>query len=279
MSKDQADKLNTAQSSDQDPETVEFEQTAGARLRGAREARALDLRDVARETRQSQDTLAALEEMETTHIPASILRLQARNYARFLGLPEEEIASAYAEQRGSTNAQAMPVEVAQRSFPTKIVAVSAAGVLVAALAITGVSLLLRPSAPQEVDQLAISARLAPAGVEQFELGNLSVSGDNELSLLAKRDAWIEVRGSDGTVFRSRQMSAGESYYPRLGAGWTITVRDAGAFDWRLGGDTYAAVGNDQQALYSLSVDGVHETAVAAQSAALAEASGGPAQRR
>jgi len=80
------------------------------------------------------------------------------------------------------------------------------------------------------------------------------------------------------VFRSRNMSAGETYFPRTGAGWTITVRDAGAFEWRLGDDVYAAVGEDEQALYSLSVDNVLEAAVAAQSAALAEAAG-PDQRR
>lgn len=279
MSKDQAEELNTAQPADQVDQPEEDLRSVGERLRDAREARAMDLRDVASQTRQSQDTLAALEEMETDHIPASILRLQARNYAKFLGLPEEEIVSAYAEQRGSTNAQAMPIEAERRPFPIKAVMIGGGALAAVALVVSAASLLMQPSAPQEADQLAISARLAPASTEPFELSNLTVRADTELSLRAKRAAWIEVRGSDGTVFRSRQMSAGEIYFPRTGAGWTITVRDAGAFDWQLGNEVYASVGEDQQALYSLSVDNTLESAIAAQTAALAEAASSGDQRR
>lgn len=253
--------------------------TMGERLREAREAKSLALRDVASQTRQSQDTLAALEEMETDHIPDSILRLQARNYARFLGLPEEEVASAYAVNRGATNASAMPVEVSDKKVPTRMILVAAAAVFAVGVVGTGISLLLQPAEQQSTDQLAISARLAPNTVQEIDFAAFRAEASQEFSLQATKSAWIEVRGSDGTVFRSRNMSAGETYFPRMGAGWTITVRDAGAFEWRLGDDVYATVGDDQQALYSLSVDNVLEAAVAAQSAALAEAAAGSDQRR
>lgn len=279
MSESQSDKLNAApQTASADANEAEIVKTMGERLREAREAKSLQLRDVARETRQSQDTLAALEEMETAHIPDSILRLQARNYARFLGLPEEEVASAYAASRGATNASAMPVEVEAKTVPTRMILVAAAAVFAIGVIGTGLSLLLQPATQPSTDQLAISARLAPSTVQEIDFAALRVDAGQEFSLRATESAWIEVRGSDGTVFRSRNMSAGETYFPRTGAGWTITVRDAGAFEWRLGDDVYAAVGEDEQALYSLSVDNVLEAAVAAQSAALAEAAG-PDQRR
>ncbi|MEL6860971.1 MAG: hypothetical protein AAGL11_03970, partial [Pseudomonadota bacterium] len=67
--------------------------------------------------------------------------------------------------------------------------------------------------------------------------------------------------------------------PRLGAGWTITVRDAGAFEWRLGDDVVALVGDDEQALYSLSVDNVLQETLDAQRAALAEARAGSDRAR
>nr|WP_197501665.1 RodZ domain-containing protein [Hyphomonas sp. Mor2] len=258
---------------------AELVKTIGERLREAREAKSLALRDVARETRQSQDTLAALEEMETEHIPDSILRLQARNYARFLGLPEEEVASAYAASRGATNASAMPVEVNDRQVPTRMILLAATAVFALGVVGTGISLLLQPGQPQTTDQLAISARLSPNTVQEIDFTTFRADVSQEFSLRAKKSAWIEVRGSDGTVFRSRNMSAGETYFPRTGAGWTITVRDAGAFEWRLGDDVYAPVGEDEQALYSLNVDNVLETAIAAQSAALAEAAAGSDQRR
>lgn len=280
MSESQGDKLNTAQQAEPaDANEAEIVKTMGERLREAREAKSLQLRDVARETRQSQDTLASLEEMETEHIPDSILRLQARNYARFLGLPEEEVASAYAANRGGTNASAMPVEVEGKSVPTRMILVAAAAVFAIGVVGTGVSLMLQPAAEQSTDQLAISARLAPNTVQEIDFAALRADAGQEFSLRAKESAWIEVRGSDGTVFRSRNMSAGETYFPRTGAGWTITVRDAGAFEWRLGDDVYATVGDDEQALYSLSVDNVLDAAVAAQSAALADAAASSEQRR
>jgi len=279
MSEDQSDKLNAApQAASADANEAEIVKTMGERLRDARVAKSLQLRDVARETRQSQDTLAALEEMETEHIPDSILRLQARNYARFLGLPEEEVASAYAANRGATNASAMPVEVEGKKVPTRMILVAAAAVFAVGVVGTGISLMLQPATQQSADQLAISARLAPNTVQEIDFAALRADAGQEFSLRARQTAWIEVRGSDGTVFRSREMRTGETYFPRMGAGWTITVRDAGAFEWRLGDDVYATVGEDEQALYSVSVDNVLEAAIAAQSAALAEAAGSDQRR-
>lgn len=254
--------------------------SAGDRLREAREARQLALRDVAAETRQSQETLAALESMQTAHIPKSILRLQARNYARFLRLPEDEIARAYSEQGGSTNPEAMPEEVKRGELPTKKLAIGAGALIAASILFAGVSvILLQPSSKPSTDQLAISARLAPTNVDELTTVNLNADAGQEFSLRAKKSAWIEVRGSDGTVFRSRQMSSGETYYPRTGAGWTITVRDAGAFEWRLGDDVISPVGEEAQALYSLSVDNVLEQTLAEQRAALADANASPERPR
>lgn len=71
MSESQSDKLNAAPHVETaDANEAELVKTMGERLREAREAKSLQLRDVARQTRQSQDTLASLEEMETEHIPA-----------------------------------------------------------------------------------------------------------------------------------------------------------------------------------------------------------------
>jgi transcriptional regulator with XRE-family HTH domain len=256
------------------------ELSVGARLREAREARDMELRDVARKTRQSQDTLAALEAEETDHIPDSILRLQARNYARFLGLPEEEVASAYAEARGSINTEAMPNEVANASaLPSRKVLIAGAAIAGVLAVIGGIAMIVSaPSAPSE-DQLAISARLAPEFERSADLVDLSLDSNEEFFIRAIEPAWIEVRGSDGTVFRNRQMQANETYYPRTGAGWTITVRDAGAFEWRLGESPAGRIGEADQALYSVSVDTAMNSALEARSAALADVADGAQNRR
>ncbi|MHA7899137.1 MAG: RodZ domain-containing protein [Henriciella sp.] len=261
-------------------ETTETpEISVGTRLREAREAKALELRDVAKQTRQSQDTLAALEAEETDHIPNSILRLQARNYARFLGLPEEEIASAYAAARSSINTEAMPAEPVRPSVPKKAILIGGGAVAAAIVLVGGAIMLFGGASPQSADQLAISARLAPAFEREIETISLVSETEEEFYIRALVPAWIEVRGSDGTVFRNREMQAGETYYPRTGAGWTITVRNAGAFEWQLGDSPAGRIGEPNQALYSVSVDNAMQTAQAERTAALAEASGASKQPR
>ncbi len=252
--------------------------SAGDRLREAREARDLELRDVAAKTRQSQDTLIALEAMKTDHIPATILRMQAKMYARFLELPEEEIAADYAETRGTTNAEAMPNEVVRADQGQRPVFLIGGG-LAAVLAVGVLALIFAPGSKPDVEELAVSARIAPVQNELVDpIATLNESAE-ELSIRTQRAAWIEVRGSDGTVFRSRQMAANETYFPRTGAGWTVTVRDAGAFQWRIGDYAFAAFGPDEQALYSLSIDKAMEEGQAAQTAALADVQTSTGQRR
>lgn len=253
--------------------------SVGARLREAREAQELELRDVAKQTRQSQDTLAALESEETDHIPDSILRLQARSYARFLGLPEEEIASAYAEARGSINTKAMPVKVAKAAFPSKALMIGGGAIAAVIVIAGGIAMIWGAPAPQSDDQLAISARLAPAFDRQAEAVALGAETGEEFYIRAIKPAWIEVRGSDGTVFRNRDMQPDETYFPRTGAGWTITVRDAAAFEWRLGESSAGRIGEPEQALYSVSVDNAMTIAQAERSAAMAEAAGRSKQPR
>ena len=81
------------------------------------------------------------------------------------------------------------------------------------------------------------------------------------------------------MFRNRQMQADETYYPRTGAGWTITVRDAGAFEWRLGESPAGRIGEADQALYSVSVDTAMNSALEARSAALADVAEDTQKRR
>lgn len=253
--------------------------SVGLLLREAREEKQLELRDVALKTRQSQETLASLEAEETDHIPVSILRLQARNYARFLGLPEDEIVAAFAEDRGVTNVASLPVHATESNFPIRSVMIGGGALAALAVLIGTISMLASPSETTSEDPLAISARLAPAFDRDAGRPVLTSEVSEEFAIQALETAWIEVRGSDGTVFRSRDMRSGETYFPRAGAGWTITVRDAGAFEWQLGDRSAGRVGEPGQSLFSVSVDAAHNTAIEAQKTALAEAEAAASDRR
>ena len=83
----------------------------------------------------------------------------------------------------------------------------------------------------------------------------AATADNiDLSIAALRSEWIEVRGADGTIFRSRKMAPGETYYPRLGSGWTITTRDGSAFEWRVEDVAIGKLSEEPGEVFAISVD-------------------------
>ena len=90
-----------------------------------------------------------------------------------------------------------------------------------------------------------------------------------LVLTAVSQGWIEVRGADGTIFRSRVMAAGETYHPRLGAGWTISAKNGGAFEWRVGDAVVRMLGTEGVPVYALSVDAIANEAARTLTPAMA----------
>ena len=81
------------------------------------------------------------------------------------------------------------------------------------------------------------------------------SEKTELSLFAATQGWLEVRGADGTIFVSRIFAQGETYYPRVGANWSVSARDGAAWEWRMGADIIAPLGEAGIAVHSESIDG------------------------
>ncbi len=72
--------------------------TLGSYLRAAREARGLDLRDAAQQTRISIIYLKAIEEEDFSKLPGEVfVKGFLKNYARFLHLPEDDVMKRYGE--------------------------------------------------------------------------------------------------------------------------------------------------------------------------------------
>lgn len=267
------------QSDDTHPEesgsTEDVIASVGDQLREAREARGMSLREIATSTRQSLDLLKSLEAMETSHISPTILRMQAKSYASFLGLPGDAIAAGYSETRSTPEPEKMPnMPGEQRSFGVGRLLVPAGALCIAALLGGAVFVSFQDRAGSTFEA-PIASKLSTSGTVRAEASMLNQTVQSpELAIHALRPAWIEVRGSDGTIFRNRKMAAGEIYYPRMGAGWTITVQDAGAFFWTLDEHAIGAVGEDDEMLYSQSVDAATQEGLAQLSKALAEAKSG-----
>ena len=72
--------------------------TLGSYFRSAREARGLDLRDAAQQTRISINYLKAIEDEDFSKLPGEVfVKGFLKNYARFLRLPEDEVVRRYGE--------------------------------------------------------------------------------------------------------------------------------------------------------------------------------------
>jgi transcriptional regulator with XRE-family HTH domain len=83
--------------------------TLGTYLRAAREARGLDLRDAAQQTRISIGYLKAIENEDFSKLPGAVfVRGFLKNYARFLGLPDDEVMKRYSALSKPQPAPASP---------------------------------------------------------------------------------------------------------------------------------------------------------------------------
>ncbi|MEM6625268.1 MAG: RodZ domain-containing protein [Pseudomonadota bacterium] len=235
----------------------------GPRLRAAREAMSLSIEDAAKDTRISKAYLHALEEMNATRLPGpAYLKGYLRTYAQTVGLDPEMVVERYTAECG---ALADPVK-------TSYTPPNASGARLAApmLIVMAITLLVGGIwffAPWKGSgQAAAAPALAAASLPNDALSRPTLGVATRvpnLSLIASRRAWMEVRGADGTVFLSRELAPGEVYAPRVGHGWTVTTSDGGAFEWRADGKSLGPVAGDNEPVYSARVDAALERAMEA----------------
>ncbi|HUJ17566.1 MAG TPA: RodZ domain-containing protein [Nitrospirota bacterium] len=86
--------------------------TLGQYLRNGREARGIDIRDAAQQTRISVNYLKALEEEDFSKLPGDVfVRGFLKNYGKFLHLDQDELQKRYAELTPKAPAAAPAAEV------------------------------------------------------------------------------------------------------------------------------------------------------------------------
>jgi cytoskeletal protein RodZ len=90
--------------------------TLGAYLREAREARGLDLREAAQQTRISVNYLSAIENEDFVKLPGEVfVKGFLKNYAKFLGLSESEVMKRYGETKAPSPQDQTAANKAERS--------------------------------------------------------------------------------------------------------------------------------------------------------------------
>jgi len=267
------DTTDQKSSSSSQPEMVPAELNSGAVLKTAREAKKLSLKDVSEKTRLSVEVLDKLETMSIDPSDGSWVRMHAISYANFLELDAQAIATGFSVERAQPDLSKMPAHRMRLKEATHrkrlIPAAIATGCI---LLICGAAIYIYSSqTPSDTHQSVSGTVTLPPLPNEYETAKQHRASQRvDLSIRAIRASWIEVRGSDGTIFRNRSMSAGEVYYPRVNAGWTVTVRDASAFEWWLGDYRIGPAGEDGQRLYSASVDRALSAGLAQHQQAMAE---------
>lgn len=254
--------------------------TAGGRLKAAREARNRTLDDVSKELKVNRRVLESLE--QTTQPPDYDMRrtrLLAKTYAKILGIDPDPVLADFPMEEAQVLATAIPkssVTVSERKRGGYLVPVAAISGAVVAVGLS--ILVLSPDKIADVRTTpSVAERVVAVNTAQeslFASGPLQrKAGETlDLSVVALKPAWIEVRGADGTIFRSRVMAKGEAYFPRLDAGWTVTVQDGSAFEWRVEDEPVGRLSEQAQPVYSASVDEAAAQAAERQSPALAATS-------
>lgn len=232
----------------------------GQVLRRAREALGIELSLIAEQTRIREPVLMSIERMEVQTIAPGYLKAYLLTYGRFLGLPEQEVMQRYTRECGGLEEvkSAAPVpklgDIRKRRSAVPLIAGLIALVAAVIAAIVAAYVLLNRPAPEPVMQSPVAVSGARDSLFSDVRTVRPPAGDLPLEIVAVRQAWLEVRAADGTIFVSRTMAEGESYFPRLNAGWTISARNGGAFEWRVGDVQVGALGPEGAQVFSLSVD-------------------------
>lgn len=250
----------------------------GDRMRATRLSRGLEIDDVARQLRLRREYITAIEAMQVNRLPKGFVNPYIRDYARALGMNQNECVELFNSQCGAL-AQAVPEQVVVRKDEGEKTAnlmkagLAVLGLCVAAgLGFAGYKFITTPDETEMVAPAPTIAITSPYN----DGSRLPVTASPALSaamnafnleIRADRRAWIEIRGADGTLFVDRQLSRGEVYDLRVGAGWTLTTQDAGAFSWLVDGEAVSPVGEADQPIYTLDIDNaanaLRETANAA----------------
>lgn len=232
----------------------------GQVLRRVREVLGIELSMIARETRIREPVLMSIERMEVQTIAPGYLKAYLLTYGRFLGLPEKEVVQRYTRECGGMeevkSAAPVPKIGPIRHTKSRWPQIAGLAIMLAAIAavIVGIVLFINRPPPEPVMQSPVAVSGARNSLFAEVRPVRSATQDLPLEVVAVRQAWLEVRGADGTIFVSRTMAEGETYFPRLNAGWTISARNGGAFEWRVGDIVVGPVGPEGSQVFSISVD-------------------------
>ena len=222
----------------------------GGRLREAREARNMELRDVAATTKISVGALEALEQNDFGPLPGGIFtRAFVRAYASEVGLDPEQttrdfmaqapVEAAHDAARIEDGQMPSARQVFETLFKLLIVGVPLAGLVF--LGLRGIPALSPDSggAAAPVEAAPEPAPPPPAPVEAAD--PVAVEEPLAIVLRPSGESWVSLT-VDGEVRVSRIMQAGEEESFEAEDEITLNVGNAGQFDFTINGMNARSLG-------------------------------------
>jgi hypothetical protein len=189
--------------------------TLGSYLRNAREARGLDLRDAAQQTRISIHYLKAIEEEDFCKLPGDVfVKGFLKNYARFLRLPEDEVVKLFGECNKppqSAAPAAAPKIDTQKQVPVEIRAVNAepkqadglslepflwGGVIIIGIVLF-ILFAVPASRPVHEPDTQVTTQLSTTDGQHTGTTGTANTDKLYLGIVAQEDAWVLVRTDAG----------------------------------------------------------------------------------
>lgn len=214
--------------------------TLGQYLRDAREARGIDLRDAAQQTRISLNYLAALEKEDFARLPGEVfVKGFLKNYGKFLHLDEAEVIKRYNELRaplpGPVVAAAEQEPAADVSEPKATRGYPIEPFLWGAGIVIVLFLLLFTALPgRHVRETGHDAVQSPAG--QLEPVPVPAPAPDKLYLevIALENTWVLIR-TDASPQKNAVLKQGESLIWSADERFLISYGSAGAVKLLLNG--------------------------------------------
>ncbi len=223
----------------------------GGRLRAAREARNLDLRDIASTTKISIGALEALEQNDFDPLPGGIFtRAFVRAYANEVGLDPEQTTRDFMAQAPVEAIQEVAAQHEQEQLPSTrqvvetLVKFLVVGVPLAVVLVVGLRSMSTVSPGPENTGAVVDAVPAPPPFPPVESESAAVTAIPEplaIVLRPRGESWVSLT-VDGELMVSRIMQAGEEESYEAEDEITLNIGNAGQFDFTINQEAGRSLG-------------------------------------
>jgi transcriptional regulator with XRE-family HTH domain len=235
-------------------------ESVGELLRREREAQGKSVEDVAKVTRMSAQTLAAIEEDRFGALPAPVyVKGHLRTYARFLGLDEEEIIQRYMRstkqdepaELDEWDAVELELHEEERHATRRNLWIAAAVVIIGLVLIFGPRFWgsRAPSDPAPVNDVPVVTEPArEAAVEDTTIEWYRL----ELMAVAKERTWVRV-SVDGVPVSDLTLEPGDRRRWEADESFQLDVGNGGALELYLDGEYLGTAGMGRRLVEGLVV--------------------------